>query len=70
MPLAMVPEGKEFVIRRISGNDKVRRHLASLGILEGRTLEVIQQSPSGTVILINGTRLALNSEVARTIMVG
>ena len=46
MPLAIVPEGKEFTIRRISGNDKVRRHLASLGILEGRTLEVIQQSAS------------------------
>ena len=70
MPLALVPEGHEFIIRKIGGNEKVRRHLASLGILEGHAIKVVSQTSSGTVILINETRLAINSEIARTIIVG
>lgn len=70
MPLALVPIGQIITIRRIGGNEKIRRHLASLGILEGRNLKVIAQSASGTVVLINETRLAINHEIAKAIIVG
>lgn len=70
MPLALVPIGQTITIRRIGGNEKIRRHLASLGILEGRTIKVLAQSASGTVVLINETRLAINHEIAKGIIVG
>ena len=70
MPLSLAPVGKELQIRKVGGDDKVKNHLASLGIAKDRVIRVMSQGSTGTVIEVCSSRLALNSEVARHIIVG
>lgn len=69
MPIAFAPVGELLTVRRISGDDKVRKHLQSLGIVPNHPITVIEQAMGATVVLVNGTRLALDRNVAMNIMV-
>ncbi len=70
MPLSLAPVGQELLVRRVGGDEKVRNHLASLGIAKDRPIRVMSQGATGTVIEVCSSRLALNTEIARTIIVG
>lgn len=70
MPLSLAPIGQELLVRRVGGGEKVRNHLASLGIAKDRPIRVMSQGATGTVIEVCSSRLALNTEIARTIIVG
>lgn len=69
MPLSLAPIGQELLVRRVGGDEKVRNHLASLGIAKDRPIRVMSQGATGTVIEVCSSRLALNTEIARTIIV-
>ena len=70
MPLSLAPIGQEFLVRRVGGDEKVKNHLASLGIAKDRPIRVMSQGATGTVVEVCSSRLALNTEIARTIIVG
>lgn len=70
MPLSLAPIGEELTVRRVGGDEKVKSHLASLGVAKDRQIRVMSQGNTGTVIEVCASRLALNVEIARTIIVG
>ena len=41
MPLTYVPIGEPAVIRKITGKDEVRQHLAELGFVVGQQVTVV-----------------------------
>ncbi len=67
--LAQVASGK---VAQIAGFDKLspahKQHLQAYGLLPGRTVQVIAQKPV-TIVLIEQTELAFESEIAGQVLV-
>ena len=69
MPIAFAPSNTEMTVRKISAEDKVRRHLQELGITVGGKITLLS-SVSGTVIvLVKEGRLCLDKTLAGRILV-
>ena len=69
MPLTYSEKNKELIIRKIGGNDEVRRHLANLGLTVGGTLTVINSLSGNLIVKVKESRIALNEDLAKKIMV-
>lgn len=69
MPLMIAPLGIDLSIKRISGDEKVRRHLEALGIVPERAIQVLSHTRDGLILLVNQSRLALDKDVAKNIYV-
>ncbi len=69
MPLTYSEKNKELIIRKIGGNEDVRRHLANLGLTVGGTLTVINSLCGNVIVKVKESRIALNEDLARKIMV-
>lgn len=69
MPLALAPQGETMQIVKVSANDKVSRHLENLGIVSGADIALLSESNGNMIVRIGDTRLALDSSVARAIVV-
>lgn len=65
----IAPLGVDLSIKRISGDEKVRRHLEALGIVPGRAIQVLSYTRDGLILLVNQSRLALDKDVAKNIYV-
>ena len=69
MPLTMAEMGQEMSIKKINGRDKTKKFLESLGFVVGEKVSVISNL-GGTVILnVKDTRIALDEDMARRIMI-
>jgi ferrous iron transport protein A len=69
MPLLIAPVGTELTIARISGDDKVRKHLESLGLTADEKITVLSWEKSGVIIKVKESRLAIDKNVAMAIFV-
>jgi ferrous iron transport protein A len=68
--LAKARQGYEYKVVRISGGCDVQVRLASLGILPGQSLRVMQPSLFGPVMIaIKGSKLALGNGVSQKVLV-
>ena len=67
MPLTMANIGETNTIKRVSGNDETKRFLANLGFVPGA--EVIVLSAIGGNVNIKDSRVAVNADMARHIMI-
>ncbi|MBQ7880007.1 MAG: ferrous iron transport protein A [Clostridia bacterium] len=69
MPIRMAPIGEEVEIKRVSTDEKVKRHLESLGLTVGEKV-VLLSSQGGSVILkVKDGRLALDGKMASGLFV-
>ncbi len=69
MPLSLADAGKEQIIRKISGNQETRQHLQNLGFVVGGSITVINTLNGNVIVKVKESRIALNDELARRIMV-
>lgn len=69
MPLLLAPTEEELTILAIHGDDRVRRHLESLGIVADGKIALLSQEKSGVIVKVNDTRLALDYNIARSILI-
>ncbi len=69
MLLSMVSLGEIKKIKELRGKDSVKSHLQSLGFLPGENIEVIAENPSGIILLIKSTKIAINRAMANKIVV-
>lgn len=68
--LAKARQGYEYKVIRISGGEEVQTRLASLGILPGQRLKVMQPGWFGPVMIaVKGSKLALGDGVCQKVMV-
>ncbi len=69
MPLTMTRPGDCVVIRRISGRDQVRQHLAELGFVVDSEVTVVSEMAGSLIVQVRDGRVALDRTMANRIQV-
>ncbi len=69
MPIMLAPINQEVRVVKILANEKIKKHLESLGILVNSRLVVLSTVNGGVVVAIKDGRLALDHEIASKILV-
>ena len=57
------------MIQRIGGARDTKRFLANLGFVDGSEVSVVSKQNGGLIVTIRDTRVALDKELAKHIMV-
>lgn len=65
----MAPVGQASKIQRVGGNDETKRFLANLGFVVGSEVTVISAIGGNVIVNIKDSRVAINQDMARHIMV-
>ena len=68
LPLIMAKQGETVTIRRITGTDKVRQHLAELGFVLDTEITVVNQLGGNVILQVKDSRIALDKSMAQRIM--
>ena len=69
MPLTMAEPGEAVTIRRITGKDEIRLHLAELGFVVGETVTVVSRMGGNLIVQVKDSRIALDRDMANRILV-
>lgn len=69
MPLTMAKRGDTLTIRKITGKDEVRQHLAELGFVVGESITVVNVLGGNLILQVKESRIALDQTLARRILV-
>lgn len=69
MPIALAPLNQEMTIARVCCDEKDAAHLAALGLTKNAKISVMSECMGAVVVLIRGTRLALDHKIASKIFV-
>ena len=70
MPLGMAAIGDVNTIKKITGRDDVRQHLAELGFVVGSEVTVVNEIAGNLIVQVKESRLALDKTMANRIMIG
>ena len=69
MPLTMAKGGDTLTIRKITGRDEVRQHLAELGFVVGEAVTVVNVLGGNLILQVKESRIALDKTLAMRILV-
>ena len=69
MPLAMAQPGETVTIRKITGKDEVRQHLAELGFVVDTQVTVVSRMAGNLILQVRDSRVALDRTMANRIMI-
>jgi ferrous iron transport protein A len=69
MPITIADPGTRRTIVRIAGSSKIRKHLEGLGFTEGVEVRIVSKTPSGVIVNIRESRVALGRDLANKVMV-
>lgn len=69
MPLSMAKAGQTVTIRRITGKDEVRTHLAQLGFVVDAAVTVVSELAGNLIIQVKDSRVALDKTMANRILI-
>ena len=70
MPLTMAKAGETVTIKKITGKDEVRLHLAELGFVVDSEVTVVNEIAGNLIVQVKESRLALDRTMANRIMIG
>ena len=68
IPLTMAKPGETVTVRRITGKDDVRQHLAVLGFVVDTEVTVVSSLAGGLIVQVKDCRVALDQSMASRIM--
>ena len=69
MPLTMAKTGDTVTIRKITGRDEVRQHLAELGFVVDSDVTVVNEIAGNLILQVKDSRIALDKTMANRIMI-
>lgn len=69
MPLTMAKTGEIVTIKKITGKDEVRQHLAELGFVVDETVTVVSEISGNLILQVKESRIALDKTMANRILV-
>ena len=69
MPLTMAKTGEKVTIRKITGKDEVRQHLAELGFVVDSDVTVVSEIAGKLILQVKDSRIALDKTMANRIMI-
>jgi ferrous iron transport protein A len=65
----MAKAGERVTIRKITGKDEIRRHLAELGFVVDSTVTVVSEMGGSLIMQVKDSRIALDKTMANRIMI-
>lgn len=68
LPLSLFRAGETVTVRRVRGNEDMRRHLQEIGFVDGAEVKVVASSGSNVIVLVKGARFGLDAKVAQHII--
>ncbi len=68
MPLSMAKQGDIVVIKKITGKDEIRQHLAEMGLVLDQTVKVVTERGGNLIIQVRDARIALDRSLANRIL--
>ena len=68
LPLPIAQEGEVVTIKKITGNDATRLHLAEMGFTVGTRITVVTRMGGNMILQVRDSRVALDESMARRIM--
>ena len=69
LPLTMCRAGEVGFVRKITGRDEVRQHLAELGFVVGEKVTVVSELAGNLIVQVKESRVALSRDMACRIMI-
>lgn len=69
MPLTMASIGEANTIRKVGGNEETKCFLENLGFVAGAEITVVSAIGGNVIVNIKDSRVAINQDMARHIMV-
>lgn len=69
IPLTMAKIGETVTIRKITGKDEVRQHLAELGFVVDSQVTVMQKLGGNFILQVKDSRIALDQTMANRMMI-
>ncbi|MCI9577889.1 MAG: ferrous iron transport protein A [Oscillibacter sp.] len=69
IPLSMAKTGETVTIRRITGKDEIRRHLAELGFVVDTDVTVVHEIAGNLILQVKDSRVALDRGLANRMFV-
>ena len=69
MPLTMARVGEMVTIRKITGKDEIRQHLAELGFVVDSDITVVSEIAGNLIVQVKDSRIALDKSMANRIMI-
>ena len=69
IPLSFADVGEENTIKKIGGSPEVKKHPENLGFVVGGSVTVISTLAGNVIVKVKESRVAINDEMARKIMV-
>ena len=69
MPLTLAKQGETVTIRKITGKDEIRQHLAELGIVVDGTGTVVSELGGNLIVQVKDSRIALDRTMANRVMI-
>ena len=69
MPIVIAPTNRQLKIVRIAADEKLKKHLESLGITVNGEITVLSQSGGSVVCRIKDGKLALDRDLSTKIFV-
>ena len=69
MPLTMAKAGETVTIRKITGRDEVRQHLAELGFVVDSDVTVVNEVAGNLILQVKDSRIALDRTMANRVMI-
>lgn len=69
MPLAVISEGEDAIVRRVGGSTEVQHHLENLGFVPGSNVRVVTKMGGNIIVQVKEARVAISGEMAQKIFV-
>lgn len=69
MPLIIAPINQDLVIKKIIVEEKLKKHLESLGITINSNIRVIDNINGNLIVVVKNVRLAIDKGIAGKVLV-
>ena len=69
LPLGFADMNEDLIIRKVSGSPEVKKHLENLGFVPGSEIMILNRVAGNLIVKVKESRIAINEEMARKIMV-
>lgn len=69
IPLSVIGDGNDGIIKKIGGKPEVKKHLENLGFIIGDNVTVITEQNGNIIVKVKETRVAISREMASKIYV-
>ena len=69
IPISMSRVGETVTIRKITGDEKVRQHLAELGFVVDEEVTVVSEAGGNLILKVKDSRIAIGLSMANRIVV-